>query len=292
MKSEKEGFIKVSGGKVWYKIAGKKSNNIPLLIIHGGPGSTHYYLEPLEDLSDERQVIFYDQLGCGKSDRPNDTSLWTIKSFLDELEEVIRFLKLKEYHILGQSWGAALGASFALKKPKGLKKLILANPYLSTPLWVKDAKGLIKLLPKANQKSIAKYQKDGIKTKEYKKAYKNFYYNFVRRYKRAPSFSVKSRQETGKEVYKFMWGPAEFLPTGELKDFDLSPELSNIKVPVLLICGRFDESTPKTTKYFAKLIKGSKVKIFEKSAHLPHITERKEYMREIKKFLTNSTNLV
>jgi len=115
MKSTKEGYIKVTGGRIWYKIVGKKSNNPPLVVLHGGPGYPHNYLEPIAALSNQRQVIFYDQLGCGNSDRPNDTKLWTVERFVQELGEVIDTLKLNQYHILGQSWGAALGASFALQ---------------------------------------------------------------------------------------------------------------------------------------------------------------------------------
>lgn len=66
----KEGFVTVEGGKIWYRIAGKESSGIPLLIVHGGPGATHDYLLNLETLSNERPVIFYDQLGCGNADHP------------------------------------------------------------------------------------------------------------------------------------------------------------------------------------------------------------------------------
>lgn len=77
-----EGYIPVSGGRIWYRMVGSGSA-IPLLALHGGPGVPHDYLEPLAALADERPIIFYDQLGCGKSDRPDDSSLWRIPRFVE-----------------------------------------------------------------------------------------------------------------------------------------------------------------------------------------------------------------
>jgi proline-specific peptidase len=101
-----EGFIEVTGGRVWYRSVGE--GGIPLLCLHGGPGFTHYYLEPLELLADQRQVIFYDQLGCGNSDRPEDVTLWTVERFVDELVTVRQTLGLNRLHLFGSSWGGML----------------------------------------------------------------------------------------------------------------------------------------------------------------------------------------
>lgn len=239
MKANKSGYIKVPGGRVWYGIFGKKSKEVSLVIVHGGPGYPHNYLKPLAELSRERQVIFYDQLGCGKSDRPSHTKLWTVARYIRELAQVVRSLELKNFYILGQSWGAALAVSFALSYPKGLKGLILADPYLSTHIWIQDAGKLIKSLPEKIQKIIWKYKLDGIKTKEYKKA----------------------------------------------------QQLSRIKIPVLLLCGRFDEATPESCIYFKKRFKRAKIRIFEKSAHFPHLIETKEYLKTIRVFLRRSNTV-
>ena len=114
---KKEGFINTSKGKIWYQIVGERKS-IPLVVIHGGPGLPHDYLEPLEDLSTERQIIFYDQLGCGNSTTTNDPSLWTIEYFVSELQELIDSLNFDKYHVLGHSWGAALAVALALTRPK------------------------------------------------------------------------------------------------------------------------------------------------------------------------------
>src|SRR6266581_993527 len=103
----REGFIDVPGGKVWYRITGTGTKT-PLLLLHGGPGVPSYYLKPLAALGDDRPVIFYDQLGCGHSDRPTDSTLWTIDRFIKELVTVRQALGLNEVHILGQSWDTML----------------------------------------------------------------------------------------------------------------------------------------------------------------------------------------
>ena len=117
MKAE-EGKIKVDGCDVWYRRVG--SGGVPLLILHGGPGAGHDYLEPLEALADERELIFYDQLGCGKSDMPDDTSLWTIERSVREVDMVREALGLDKVHLLGQSWGGWLSIEYrSLRRVKG-----------------------------------------------------------------------------------------------------------------------------------------------------------------------------
>lgn len=280
-KQFKEGFIKTKNGKIWYKIVGKENNSIPLIVVHGGPGAPHFYLEPLEDLAEKRQVIFYDQLDCGNSERVGKKENWTPDYYVKELENVIKSLNIKKYHLLGQSWGAVLLTLFALTKPKGLKNLILSNPYLSTPLWVKDAKRLIKKMPKKHQKALKKE----ISSIEYKTAEKEYYYRFVTLMKKSPVAFKRNRDAFGKEVYKYMWGTNEFTLNGTLKALDLVPKLKEILFPTLLIAGKFDESTPESNKIFNRKIKNSELVVLEKSAHNSFWTERKKYMDTVNKFL-------
>lgn len=281
MQKRKEGFIKVLGGKVWYEIVGEKKN-IPVIVLHGGPGYPHFYLKPLKDLSNNREVIFYDQLGCGNSDWPTDNSLWTIKRFVAELKEIVKNLRLQKYHILGHSWGAALAVSFALTKPKGIKSLILSNSYLSTPVWEKDAYKLIQLLPKGMQKAILNPNSKG-----FKKASEEFYSRFINRLKPLPPPFKLSKAKKNQEIYNYMWGPKEHLAIGSLKNFDVTDKLHEITIPVLLLCGRYDEATPKSTEYFKSLFPNVQSKIFEDSAHYPFWNERKVYIKTVNNFFHN-----
>jgi len=279
-----EAYINVPGGKIWYKVVGQKKK-IPLVVLHGGPGFPHDYLEVLENLGDEREIIFYDQLGCGKSDRPDDPHLWTVERFVEELEEIVRFLGFSEYHVLGQSWGAALAVSFALKQPAGLKSIILADPYLSSPLWMKDAERLKTLLPKDTQEIMARHEREGtVESVEYGEAIKKYNDAFVLRLASVPEAIQRSEDGMSKIIYRTMWGFKEPLLTGTLKEFDLADRLHEVLLPVLLLCGRYDEATPESTRYFQTLFPNARMEIFEKSAHLPFLSETREFLGVVRKF--------
>lgn len=275
----KQGFIQVTGGKVWYEIIGKKKN-IPLIVIHGGPGYPHFYLEPLRDLSNKREVIFYDQLGCGNSDWSSDNSLWTVERFVNELKKIVKYLNLEKYHILGHSWGAALAASFALTKPKGLESLILSGPYLSTPLWEKNVARLIQQLPKNMQKDIKDQNSKG-----FKKASDEYYRRFVDRFKKRPLAFKLSKAKKNNAIYNYMWGSEEHLATGTLKNFDLTKKLHKITISILLTCGRYDEATPESSEYFKSLFPNAELKVFEESAHYPFWNEKEKYIKIVNNFL-------
>ena len=126
-----EGKINLDGYQIWYRRVG--NGGIPLLTLHGGPGAGHDYLEPLERLATDRSVIFYDQLGCGKSDQPDDRSLWQIERFVAEVNTVRQSLGLEQIHLLGQSWGGWLAIEYMLSHPQGVVSLILASTSASLP---------------------------------------------------------------------------------------------------------------------------------------------------------------
>lgn len=276
----KEGFVDVEGGKVWYKVVGEGSG-VPLVTLHGGPGYPHDYLEPLEDLASDRPVIFYDQLGCGNSDI-SDRSLWTVEHFVQELQQVVEALALKKYHVLGQSWGSALGAMFALTKPKGLMSLIFSDPYISTPIWQKDAERLIDQLP-TEMRDALRNRPAG--TEEYRRALDEYYARYVRRLDPFPEPCRRSDGKANGDLNRYMWGPEEFSPTGTLVDFDPTSRFSEITLPVLLLCGRYDEATPEASEHFASLLPNARVEVFEDSAHFPFWNEREKYMRTVRTFL-------
>ena len=128
-----EGFAQFRGFHTWYRVVGdlapQEPGWLPVLTVHGGPGGTHDYLEPLEALTqDGRSVVFYDQLGAGNSDRPDDPSLWSVELFVEELATVKRELGLDRIHLLGQSWGGMSALEYALRHPAGLASLIRRLP--------------------------------------------------------------------------------------------------------------------------------------------------------------------
>jgi proline iminopeptidase len=281
----REGFIDVPGGKVWYRIAGTGTRT-PLLLLHGGPGAPSYYLKPLAALGDDRPVIFYDQLGCGHSDHPTDSTLWTIDRFVQELVAVREALGLNEVHILGTSWGTMLAVDYVLKKPGGVRSLVLASPALSIPRWVHDADSLKSTLPESTRSAIARHEADGTyDSPEYQSAMLEYYHRFVCRRNPWPADVESTFAQLGQSVYMAMCGPSEFTITGSLKSYDRTGRLHEITVPTLFTAGRYDEAAPSTVQYYSSLMPGSRVEIFENSAHVTMEDEPERYVQVVRDFL-------
>ncbi|MEP7170616.1 MAG: proline iminopeptidase-family hydrolase [Bacteroidota bacterium] len=265
-----EGFIHVNGGRVWYKIVGS-GDKTPILTLHGGPGVPSYYLNPLEALSKDRPVIFFDQLGCGRSDRITDTALMTVDNFVELLKQVHDSLGLNDYYLYGQSWGTMLGTDFYLKYPEGIKAIILSSPAISIPRWLQDADTLIATLPDSVQLAIRTNEKNKTyEAPDYQQALQTYYQNFVARKLpwSADVDSAFSPTKMGTNVYVYMGGPSEFTVVGALKDYDRTNRLNEIKVPTLFITGEFDEARPSTVQYYQSLVPGAKFEVIEGAGHL------------------------
>ncbi|MBY0120580.1 proline iminopeptidase-family hydrolase [Bacillus sp. S/N-304-OC-R1] len=284
-----EGFIEVTGGKVWYQLHKGQKNLTPVIILHGGPGSSHFSLQGLKVLAEDRPVIFYDQLGCGKSDRPEDQTLWTLERFVDELDQIRTSLSLDTIHILGHSWGTTLAAAYLLTKPVGIQSVIFSSPCLSAPLWADDQERNRTLLPQHIQDTLKKCEENGTtNSTEYKEATAEFNKRFVCRLDPMPEIIKQGAPYKNQVVYNLMWGPSEFHVTGNLKNFDCTSRLNEISIPALYTCGRFDEATPESTEYFSKLTPGAKFHVFENSAHMPYLEEPEVYVKVIRRFLANA----
>jgi proline iminopeptidase len=281
-----EGRLAVTGGEVWYRIAGARHDAIPLLTLHGGPGFTHDYLEPLEALADERPVVFYDQLGAGRSDRPEDPSLWRVERFVEELGQLRTALGLDRVHLLGQSWGTMLATEYMLTQPSGVVSLTLASAVLSVPRQVAVANDLLRTLPAETQAAIARGEASGdFDSEEYQAASLEFMQRYVCRLDIWPDGLVRSIEAHNPAVYREMQGPSEFTITGNFKDWDRVERAHEISVPTLLTCGRYDECTPELHAYYASLIPGAELVVFEKSAHMAHAEEPERYAAVLRDFL-------
>lgn len=288
---EEEGYIPVEDGyKVWYRSVGgngDKDEQIPLLLLHGGPGALHDYLENLQALATEtRRVIFYDQLGCGRSDQPDEPERWRIPRFVDEVGMVRRALGLERVHILGQSWGGMLAIEYALTQPEGLVSLILSNTLSSMPLWIAEANRLRAELPSDVQATLTRHEEAGTTdSEEYEQAMTVFYDRHVIRIQPMPDFVQRSFSGMG-QVYHTMNGPSEFHVIGVIKDWDRTDRLGEIHVPTLIISGRYDESTPTINEVLQRGIPGSEWVVLENSSHLAHVEEPELYMETVRTFLS------
>ena len=283
--SPKEGYINVTGGKVWYKIVGD-GNKTPLILLHGGPGVPSYYLNPMTSLADERPVIFIDQLGCGRSNRITDTTLMTINSYVNELKEIRDSLALKDFYLFGHSWGSILAVEYYLVHPEGVKALILSGPALDIHRWSKDADTLIATLPDSLQRAIRENEKNGtFDTPEYQAAV-GYYYTLYLSRKEPWSADLDSAfSQAGENVYLYMDGPSEFTLTGSLRDYNATGKLQNVKVPSLFIGGEYDEARPSTVKYYSSLVPNSEVVIIPNAGHVSMIDNPDANDTAIRNFL-------
>ena len=170
--------------KTWYKLFGDlKSGVRPLIGLHGGPGCTHDYILSLTDLASKYDIplVLYDQIGNGRSthlpEKNGDGGFWTVELFLDELDNLLTQLGVKDnYAILGQSWGGMLGSAHAVLQPKGLKRLIIADSPSDMVSWVKAQNLLRTGLPKDVQDTLTKHEQEGTTdSKEYEAAVLVFY---------------------------------------------------------------------------------------------------------------------
>lgn len=283
-----EGMLPVPGGRIWYRIVGADAPGVPLLVIHGGPGATHDYLETLGILADERPVIFYDQLGGGRSDRPDDPALWRMERFVAELAELRRALGLSQVNLLGQSFGAMLATYYLLSGAEGIERLVLSGPFLSSPLWIQDQRSLLGNMPTQVQEVVRVAEREGnFETVAYQEAMNAYYLRHLCRLDPWPDPLQRTFAGMGMQVYQAMWGPSEFTCTGSLQSADLVPRLAEVKVPTLLTCGRYDEATPATVELFGRLIPGAGTEIIEDASHAHHLEQPDRYLAIIRRFLAD-----
>ncbi len=157
-----EDFTNFQGYKVWYRVAKSaiSDSTTPILLLHGGPGMGSDYFEPLEAMANQgRTVIRFDQLGCGRSDRPRDLSLWTIRSCMDQTDSVRTALGLDRIHLLGHSWGGMVALEYLLARPLGVRSACLCSPVISVQFWVEEALRLRFLMPSYISKALERYEK-------------------------------------------------------------------------------------------------------------------------------------
>lgn len=287
-----EGTIAFHGYHTWYRIVGdgEEQGRFPLLALHGGPGATHNYLEPLEALAATgRRVILYDQLGCGHSDQPHDPSLWTIPLFVEEVGAVRAALGLDRVHLLGQSWGGQLALEYLLTQPSGVVSLTLASSLASAQRWEDEARRLRAALPLAVQQVLDAHEVAGIyNDPAFEAASLEYYKRHVCRIFPWPACvqSTFDNMAANSEVYNTMWGPTEFALTGTLRGWSVEDRLGELTLPTLLTSGRYDESTPAINDVMQRGIAGSAWTIFERSAHMAHVEETDAYLRVLGDFLT------
>jgi pimeloyl-ACP methyl ester carboxylesterase len=268
-----EGRLPFREYETWYRVAGDgdEPGRLPLLVLHGGPGGAHDPLEGLAALADQgRRVVFYDQLGGGDSDKPDDVSLWSVETFLEQLRSVREGLGLERMHLFGTSWGGMLALEYALKRPEGLASLVLNSTPTSAPRWALETRRLHSELPPGLDEKAAQQE---------------FWRRHICRVEPEPEALDRARAKFGTQVYETMWGPNEFTVTGTLKDWDVIDRLREIELPTLVTSGRYDECTPALVEPLHRGIAGSEWVLFDQSSHTSPLEEPERYLEVIGGFL-------
>ncbi len=286
-----EGTVPFRGLRTWYRVVGEREEpgKLPVLLLHGGPGGTHDYLEPLEALAQTgRRAVFYDQLGCGRSDR-GDASLWTVGTYVDEVGAVRRALGLDRVHLFGNSWGGMLALEYALTRPPGLASLVLASSPASIPQWIEETGRLRAGLPAEVQAVLEAHEAAGTTDDSaYEEACEVFYRRHLCRLPEWPECvqrSLRFLTEHG-EVYRHMNGPSEFHVVGTLRDWDVTGRLGEIRVPTLVVSGEHDEATPAINRTVAEGIAGAESVVYPGASHMAHVEDTEGYCRLLDAFLS------
>jgi L-proline amide hydrolase len=287
-----EGRMTRDGLETWYRVVGDlDAEPTPVVILHGGPGAAHDYVEPIASLSRYgRGCVLYDQVGCGKSTHRADAppGFWTVDLFKDELDDLTRHLGIADrYAVVGQSWGGMLGMEHALDHPPGLRGLVVADSPASIPLWVEEANRLRADLPPDVQETLTRHETDGTTdSPEYEAAVRVYYDRHLCRVP-WPDYVERSFAQIAADptVYHTMNGPSEFFCIGTLKDWDITDRLPEISTPTLLVSGRHDEATPHIVEQIHRRIPGAEWRIFEESSHMPHVEEPEAFLEAVEAFL-------
>lgn len=285
--------MKWKHGETSYTIYGDvSSGKTPLIILHGGPGFGSKGTASVAGYVNNggRPAIIYDQIGCGKSspllDKPKD--FWQVPVFVEEFESLIMNLGIENnFAVAGQSWGGLLAAEIAITQPNGLKALILSSALGDTRTWLDEARRLVLEMPQEIADIIIEHEDTGTtESHEYLAAAFKFYDKHVIRIPKPPDFAAHIEQARNHpNVYYSMWGHSELTCTGTLKNHRITDRLHKIAVPTLVISGKYDESTPKTSQAFFDNIKDSRWELFEESSHCSFLEEAAKYQRVMNTFL-------
>ena len=286
-----EGYMPYLEFKTYYRIVGENTGNKkPLILLHGGPGSTHNYFEVLDRFAEEdgRQLIMYDQIGCGESYAENRPDLWNAEVWTEELIALRKYLGLEECHLLGQSWGGMLLLNYVCNyKPNGIKSIILSSTLPASWMWGEEQQRMIKFMPKDMQEAIALATSTGNYDSPSYLAAEEEYMN---RHAGGPVTEdspecMKRARKIGKEAYVVGWGPNEFTPLGTLKDYDVTAQLKDIKEPALVINGGNDLCTPYIAKYMYDHIPNSRWELFRDCRHSCFVEDTEKYITLLKEWL-------
>jgi len=280
-------FVVVNGAKLWYESEGKGE---PLLLIAGGPGNSHYFEPYFSALAASNRLIYFDAFGRGKSEHAKSPKEYTFERDVEDIEGLRRALGLGQINLLGHSYGGMVAQAYALKYPGSVKRLILADTLFSAEMWQANNDScnyeLKNQYPEIWEK-VEKLRAEGhhSSTKEHQEAYQLpqgllYFYDASNAKKIQGSFNP--------EVYYTIAGAdADFLIGGDIAKLDFRAQLKNLKMPTLIIAGRYDRvALPRFSLQFKRYAPQARFVMFEESGHSPFVEENAKMMQLLKEFLS------
>ncbi|HLR43323.1 MAG TPA: proline iminopeptidase-family hydrolase [Pseudogracilibacillus sp.] len=288
MKAQSKIISLDNGYHVWTRKVG--DSPVKLLLLHGGPGMTHEYLESFADyLPDEGiEIYFYDQLGSYYSDQPDDPSLWNVDRFREEVEEVRQKLGLEDFYLLGSSWGGFLAIEYALKYQEHLKGLILSNTTASIAAYSKYINELRDKLPVHVLDKLKEYEEnEDYSNPEYEALLDEHLNNkYICRLDPWPEAALRGFGNLNQQVYETLHGPNEFLVTGNYKDWNRWDDLEKITVPTLVLGAKYDSMSLEDQEAMHQRIPQSELAICENGSHLAMWDDADRYFEFIQGFVS------
>lgn len=279
----KEGYMPFRGYQTYYRLVGK--GNEPLVLLHGGPGSTHNYFEVLDQISETgHPVLMYDQIGCGNSFVDGHSELYTKEVWLEELIALLDYLHIDACHLLGQSWGGMLALYYVIeKKPERVKSLILSSTLSSASLWAREQHRMIAFMDQKDQQAI---HKADYSSKEYIEANERYMeLHCAGPFDENTPECVTRQKKAGSLAYITAWGPNEYTPLGNLHDFEYTHRLHEIDIPTLIISGTNDLCTPLVAKTMYDRIHNSKWELMENCRHMCFVDDHEKYCEILREWL-------
>ena len=285
--STHEGYATVHGYRLYWKSVGDPGPAGTVVALHGGPGATHDYLLSLSDLAQwGYRVVYYDQIGCGRSDLARDVNEYTIERDVEDLDALRKALGLERFHLLGSSYGGLLAIAYALAHPEPLRSLVSASGLVDVPFASREMQRLKRELPASVLDVIDRHEAAGeFQHPEYLAAVLEFYRRHVCRLPVWPAELSYSLDRMSVPKYGTMNGPNEFTIVGTIRDYDASDRLKEIRLPTLFTAGRYDEVTPAVARAMHERVRGSRLVIFNESSHTAFWEERAEYLDRLRSFL-------
>jgi len=284
--------------RVWTKRIGNNPR-IKVLLLHGGPAAGHEYMECFESFFPKEGFEFYeyDQLGASYSDQPEDTSLWTVGRYVEEVEQVRKAIGAdsSNFYLLGNSWGGILAMEYALKYQQNMKAMIVADMVASCPDYNRYAQDVLakQMDPKVLQeiKNI-EANKDFSNPRYEQLLMPNFYQQHICRLKEWPdpvvrAFTHLDNTKVSKQIYVIMQGPSEFGLSGRLLNWDIKNRLKEIKIPTLMVGARYDTMDPKAMEEQSKMVQNGSYLYCPNGSHLCMWDDQKIFMDGVIKFIKN-----